>query len=177
MEQETKLNLLLKEVIRLASDPISRNTEKDLWMKMHSLAEARYQPAMEFFLAGLDDNNWRLRETSLSLLGFHYEFSHDGEIIGKIREMLLNDPEANVRITAASILGLRSKWPEDTLIKSFSVDDNIFVKEASFLSILELIGVPKSEVMKESKKLSDKEYQPSMIELERVISKYGFSFK
>ena len=125
----------------------------DEWAKIHALAEAQYEPARDFFLAGLTDSRAAWRELCLQCLGFHYLFPPDGEIAETIRQVLLNDPNDMVRMAAAAVLGVRSKWPDPVLQHALQVDRDKVVRQAAFISLLDLAKVPYSIVRKEDKRV------------------------
>jgi hypothetical protein len=147
------------------------------WAKIHDLAEAGYEPARDFFLAGLTDSRADWRELCLQCLGFHYLFPPDGEIAETIRQVLLNDPNDMVRIAAASILGIRSKWPDPALQHALQSDRNKVVRQAAFISLLELAKVPYSIVRTEDKRVDTGEIRPSWREVQRVITDAGIKLE
>lgn len=90
--------------------------ENELNWRLHDLAEAQNEKAKAFFVEVMqiaEDSEWRLE--MLRDIGFHYDLSHDPAIVRQIREMLLSDPDEDVRNAAAMILGIRSSWPDQAL--------------------------------------------------------------
>jgi hypothetical protein len=43
----------------------------EIWDICHDLAEAQYEPALNFFVEGLVDSDWDWRQRSLQFIGFH----------------------------------------------------------------------------------------------------------
>ena len=117
MEDAAELQNILDELVRLAQDTASRDLT-EFYNKMHTLAEAGYTPAIDLFVAGLDDEDTYWRKYCLTSVGFHYKFPPDSELTGKIRDLLLTDPDSGVRIAAACVLGVRSKWPDIVLVSA-----------------------------------------------------------
>jgi HEAT repeat protein len=127
---QSDMRRLLDEITAMRQRADSRPYGHD-WTKIHALAEAGYEPARDFFLAGLTDSRAAWRELCLQCLGFHYIFPPDGEIAETIRQLLLNDPNDMVRIAAASVLGVRAKWPDPALKHALQVDRNKDVRQAA----------------------------------------------
>jgi hypothetical protein len=109
--------------------------------RLHALAEAQDETAKIFFVTLLqaDNASWRLE--SLRNLGFHYDLGGEPSLIERIRDLLLKDPDVDVRMAAASILGIQSAWPDRTLYEAMTTDINHFVNEAAFESLLRLSGM------------------------------------
>lgn len=143
---------------------------REVWKKLHHLAEAHYPPALKFFLDCLDDPDWIWRLDGLTSLGFHYQFPPDGDIVSRIQHLLVNDPEAQVRIAAASVLGGRSRWPDQWLRDSLQLDQDDIVRRAAFVSLLELAGVPPKICQIEEERVRGGAVQPTWEEVQRVIA-------
>jgi|SRR5579859_1501876 len=162
---------------KAARDRASLNSDekKEVWRKFHRLAEAEYIPARDYFVKGLNDPDWDWRSQCVSFLGYHYSFSPDDEIINKIREMVLNDPEDMVRLAAAHVLGSRSKWPEPALITALSDDPEECVRQSAFIALIGSAGVPYPVRHLEADRMDAGEFQPMWKEVERVIAAAGLS--
>lgn len=137
------------------------------WRIGHILADAEFPAAMDFFIQGLDDPNWRWRDDCISFLGFHYLLEAD--TLRKIRNILLYDPSSNARITAASVLGKQSSLPDTALSSAVKNDSNHLVKESAFEAILVLAGVSNKTIHHEIKKIKTEGIQPNLSEVKRVI--------
>jgi HEAT repeat protein len=114
--------------------------EDGLNWRLHALAEAHDEKAKAFFvevIRSARDDIWRLE--TLCDIGFHYDLSGDAAIIDQIREML-NDPDIDVRMAAASVLGIRSSWPDHGLYRTMTMDPNEFVRRAAFRALVRLSG-------------------------------------
>nr|MBA3947892.1 hypothetical protein [Herpetosiphonaceae bacterium] len=114
------------------------------WQNMHALAEARFPPALDFFVTCLADSRWGWRIDALRCIGFHYQFPVDGAIADKIRQMLLTDVGGfgEVRMTAASVLGRRSTWPDLALETALKTDPDEDVRRVAFAALLTIGGIP-----------------------------------
>lgn len=143
---------------------------KTVIRNLHILAEAQYDPAIEFFLSCLDDLRWRWRYEGVSCLGFHYAFPPEGDITEKLRQMLLNDPEPIVRIAVASVLGKRSEWPDPALRTALRSDPDKIVRRAVFAALLTLAKVPLHLIQREEKRVEAGEMRPNWREVKRIIA-------
>jgi HEAT repeat protein len=116
---------------------------RHIWRLMHQLAEARYQPALDLFASYMNDPDWAWRHEALQAVGFHFALAPDHPITEKIRQMLLTDPDpfGFVRLSAASILGLRSQWPDYALLEALDHDPDRDVRIAALASLLRLADV------------------------------------
>ena len=173
---QSGMRRILDEITSMRQRADSRPYGDD-WAKIHSLAEAHYEPARDFFLSGLTDSRATWRELCLQCLGFHYIFPPDGEIAETIRQVLLNDPDDMVRIAAASVLGVRSKWPDPALKYALQVDRNKDVRQAAFAALLNLAKVPYAILGKEEARVAAGETQPSWREAQRVIAAAGIKLE
>ncbi|MSP13842.1 MAG: HEAT repeat domain-containing protein [Chloroflexi bacterium] len=175
---ERQMQVMLEELKSAARVPAEERIPLiEIWGKMHDLAEAKYDPAISFFLNLLDDTEWDWRQESVTSLGFHYDFSPDGEIADKIRQMVLTDPAPIVRNAAASVLGGRSKWPDQVLIAALKFDPEELVRKAAFASLLELAGVPYKTVNKMNKLLGEGKQQATWEEFKRILSAEGIKLE
>lgn len=114
--------------------------------RLHALAEAQDEKAKAFFaevMHSAEDSDWRLE--TLRDIGFHYDLRNDPAIVAQIREMLLSDPDVDVRMAAASILGIRSSWPDQALYWAMLNDVEEFVRFCAFESLLKLSGMSRKE--------------------------------
>jgi len=161
------------KIQKLSKQPDTRIYGTGLWGICHDLAEANYPSAKEFFIKELDDPRWDWRRVSVSLLGFHYKL--EPQIIEKIRELTIRDPDSGVRIASASVLGLQGKFPEETLIRSLTSDSNKRVREAAFSSLLELSGVPYKTKLKENRRVKNGEIEPSLDQIRRILTDENLS--
>ncbi|MBA3945264.1 MAG: hypothetical protein H0X37_11960, partial [Herpetosiphonaceae bacterium] len=133
------------------------------WSNMHALAEARFLPALDFFVSCLDDDRWEWRINALRCIGFHYRFPADGAIAEKIRRMLLTDVGGfgQVRMAAASVLGGRSTWPDLALETALKTDPDEDVRRVAFAALLTIGGIPYKVVRAEVQKTKVGESQPT----------------
>src|SRR6266511_756443 len=101
----------LLEAVKLARTNPSSEAIDSYLGRLYDLAEAQYLPVIEFCLSCLDDPRSDWRDYSLWTLGYHYDLRPYKDILNKIAHLLLNDPDEDVRMLAASVLGIRSEWP------------------------------------------------------------------
>lgn len=148
-----------------------------IWWSMHDLAEAQYLPAIDFFMSCLNDVNstWRLK--GLQDVGYHYQFPPDSTITEKIRQLLLSDPDDDVRSTAASILGIRSVWLDPALMTALHSDPEEYVRYSAFDSLLTLAGIPYLVVKKEMEKVEKGEIPTTFEEVKRIVVEAGIDIE
>jgi len=138
-----------------------------LWKEWHELADAESQPAKEFFIDRLQDLRSDWREVSISLLGFHYSLEQD--ILDQIRDLLISDPDAGVRISAAGVLGHQSKLPEKSLVQALIHDSERHVRETAFSALLEIADVPYMIRINELEKIDSGEIYPTLDQVKRIL--------
>ncbi len=169
-DRQTTLEVLVEAWQGNADNPFEYYAER-----MRDLAEASYEPAVDLFMRCLDDSRWNWRYNGLCSLGFHYVFPADSPIVTKIQELLLTDPHSSVREAAASILGSRSRWPDDALIRALESETDEQVRFATFAALLRLAGLPISVVTHEIEQVHTGRIQPTLNELERILAGPGSS--
>ena len=125
---------------------------------------------MTFFVEGLTDKRWWWRQRCISYLAFHY--SLEKSIIYRIKDILLNDPDEDVRITAAGALGSISDSPDKALFTALKADPDDLVKRTAFVSILKA-DIPQKIVNKERGRVNSGEIAPSLDEMRRIIGDAG----
>lgn len=136
---------ILAEARTALSDGRSVYDGKLNW-RLHDLAEDQDEKAKVFFaevMQSAKDDLWRLE--MLRNIGFHYDLSGDPSIVGQIREMLLSDPDDDVRTAAAMILGVRSTWPDHALYWAMLNDIIESIRLRAFESLLRLSGMKYNE--------------------------------
>lgn len=164
---EQQMEQILSDIKKGHQNPFSESHEY-FWKKMHGLAEAKYVPAQSFFVTCLDDPRSDWREDCLTCLGFHYQFAPDSNIIVKIRQMLLNDPDAFVRLAATSILGIRSYPSDYSLIAAMQNDIDEDVRLSAFDALLTLTGLPSIIVRQQVEHAREGKVETSLEEVERI---------
>lgn len=173
MNKDQDLQDLFEKLVTLSSQSDAKAFGTGLWEICHSLAEARYPPAKDFFVERLENRRWDWRRISVSLLGFHYKLESD--LMDKIRYLLIHDPDSGVRIASASVLGHQSKLPERTLVEALGNDPTKLVKEAAFSALLELSGVPYKVKREELSKVQSGEIEPKLDQVLRILVDEGLS--
>lgn len=169
---EIEMQRFLAELYQDRANPNAQSVDFYL-SKMHVLAENQYQPAIPFFLEGLDDPRWDWRVDSLSALGFHYTFPANSPVIERIRQLLRNDPDDGVRSSAAWVLSAQKHWPEPTLLDALQKDPSQLVRESCFGAILRLLGVPPYIQLEKSEEVKSKRLEPTWDEIQRIAATYG----
>ena len=171
---ESEARKVLDEVRLLWINPSARPIElSGIWVKMHALAEAKYPLAKELFISGLDDASWDWREYCLSCLGYHYDLHLESDVLDKIRRLLLTDPEGQVRLSAAGVLGVQSTWPDGALINALRFDEDKFVRRSAFDSILKLASAPNNRIRKLNQRIESGDIQPTWNEAKQILEELG----
>lgn len=172
MNQQMSQILEEVKIIRAANVPPS-----EIRSKMHELAEAQYVPALDFFLTFLNDPDWDWRLEGLQLAGFHYEFAPNSQITEKIRHLLATDANEYVRLTAAAVLGVCSKWPDAALITALQFDPDEEVRYAAFEALLGLAGLLPLDVRREVEQAKQKQAQSLLERLKEITREVGISWE
>lgn len=147
----------------------------DIWAICHDLAEAQYPPALNFFIEGLNDTAWDWRQRCLQMIGFHYDIPPNSEVIGKVRKMLESDPDGNVRMTAANVLGAISVLPDLSLVSALNSDSDWFVRRSAYLALLQLAGVEYEVYLREDERFNyeSEEIEPTLKDVKRILKEEG----
>jgi hypothetical protein len=170
MEKDNPTNNMKNQFEQLKTISVQKEARiygSELWESWHHLAEAKYEPAKEFFIERLDDPRWDWRRACISFLGFHFKL--EDQVVEKIRKLLIQDPDSGVRIAAASVLGNQGQFPEKSLIYAIEHDTNEFVIDSAFFALIELATVPYKTKLKERKRIESKEFRPSLEQVKRVL--------
>jgi hypothetical protein len=145
-----------------------------LWSKMHHLAEVEYAPALPFFITLLDHSDWDWRAYGVELIGFHYQFAPDSALAERMRDILLNDPRDEVRMPAASVLSVRSQWPDTALEQALRTDSDDQIRRVAFVSLLKLAGVSFPVARQIEAQMEAGEFEPSPHTLNATLRDLGF---
>jgi HEAT repeat protein len=159
MSGDTAKLLLAQIQQKLANAAVKKAERFDLWDQLHSLAEMQYGPALDLFVNGLNDPDSAWRWAHITNLGYHYSVKDLRPFLGKLQTLLLEDPDEDVQMAAASILGRISTWPDGALLHALEQDPNMMVKETAFEALLALLGVPLPDlrVLRYELRLQDKD--------------------
>jgi len=103
------------------------------------LEVANYEPAKALFRAMLDHKKERFRTRALNHLQLMRDLSSDDELLEKVRDVVVNDPEELTRSAAALLLAAHSRWPDEGLKRALEKETDPQTKEGIFLSILQLM--------------------------------------
>jgi hypothetical protein len=172
---ESEIQSILTQAQLARTSPIDFDKQqlKELKRQLHKLAESQSLPAKDFFLSCLSDPDSEWRLNGLGNLGFHYQISPESEICDRVRALLLNDSDDYVRTTAASVLGVCSRWLDSALIKALTSDPDEFVRIVAFESLIQLAGVPMGIAFRASEAAKNGEIEPTLAEVKRIISESG----
>ena len=136
--------------------------------QLRKLAQAHYAPALPFFVNGLQDERHEWRTQCLLLIGVHYDLAGNEAALDKIRGVLRNDPERELRIKAVETLALHSFWPEHALRNAMEADPDPKVCYAACKAILELLGIPRLVIRDEMAYLFTRGIRPTMEDIKRI---------
>lgn len=139
---------------------------------MIDLADSRYLPAKSFFVDLLDEKNYEWRLEGMSAL-YYYDLSSNE--LEKVRKILMNDSDGGIRIRAAGVLGLKSKWPDLALREAIEKDKDRHVRIGAVKAVLYLVQVPVPTVNKEIGRMESGEIEPSFAEIERITQELSDS--
>jgi len=152
-----------------ATDPIQRRA---IFRAMHTLAEHHYAPAIPFFASGLTDRDptWRLEV--LKDLG-HYP-TLDDTLLEHIHIMLTTDPDGDIRIVAASLLGLQNStvaaWPDWALEQALREDPIHEVRAAAFQALLLTAHLQGFDLRALDRRVEGGDLRPTWAEIARIIT-------
>ncbi|MUL36525.1 hypothetical protein [Gloeocapsopsis dulcis] len=176
--EETQMQQILTQAQAARENPVlDRGELRKIWRQMHAVAEAQYLPAIDFFISCLDDVNSRWRLEGLQDVGYHYHFPPDSPITEKIRQLLLSDPNDDIRLAAASILGIRSVWLDPALVTALNSDPEKYVRYVAFNSLLTLAGVPYLVVKREEERAKSGEIPATFEQVKRIVAEAGIDIE
>ena len=176
-EFDIKKTLVQAQSARQNPNSFDEDQLRELKKQLHRLAEAQDLSAKDFFLSCLSDPIASWRYLGLNNLGFHYYFTEEKEVCEKIRFLLLNDPDEDVRRCAASVLGCQSEWLDSALLIALHSDSNKYVRIAAFESLLKLAGVPVRVEFREGEKAKNGEIQTTFEEVKRIIAECNINLE
>ncbi len=173
---EPQLERLFAHVREARAAGVARS---EMWSEMHDLAEAGYEPAVEFFQSFLDDPNWDWRLEGVRLLGFHYLFAAESDIIGKFRQLLLTDPNDFVRSSAAMALGSQlerlrpgPEWPDRALLQAMREDPDKQIRLVAFEKLLSTAGLLFPVVRAEREHVEKTGRRPTIADVKRILREH-----
>lgn len=164
--------MLFEELVVAAQDPSARAIDHYL-SKMHVLAEARYMEAFPFLVQLLNDSRSDWVEHAILAIGFHYRFDPVGAEVKTIQQLLTHHSDDFVRLAAASVLGGRSRWPDNYLMKALNEDENDIVRKSAFWSLLELAEIPYPEIRQIEERLEQSDVKHDLQQLKQVLEEHG----
>jgi HEAT repeat protein len=142
---------------------------------MSRLADAGYEPAKALFVEGLDDPDWSWRLDCLTNLGFHYSLAPDGELMDKVRQMLLTDPSEMIRLSAPFVLANQSTWGDPALLAALQADPEPVVRRSVFDALLRMAGLSFAQSEQQIERIDRGEIEPTWEELQRVLAAAGLN--
>ena len=137
---------------------------------MYELAAEKYEPAKQLFVEMLDSSDWRWRDAGLAALAQYSK--PDSALMDRIRRLLAEDDEENVRVAAAAQLGADNQWPDEALRHALENDSSRRVRVAAFESALTLMGMPWPDVQSESERVESGEIEPTLSTAEDIIERW-----
>ncbi len=144
---------------------------------LHRIAERGYEPAVPFFASCLTDRDpdWRLQ--GLQNLGWHYMLPTGSPLLEQIRAMLETDPDADVRIAGASILGFQSDraqaWPDWALLAAVQGDPVREVRIAAFQALVQAANIRGLNIRELDRRIESGELDPTWETAERLVAAPG----
>jgi HEAT repeat protein len=173
---DSEAEALLDEIRAEFDDPTAKHAHRhNIWVKLHTLAEKRYGPAFELFVRGLDDPDSAWRYVYLRNFGFHYAADDLRPYLNRIRALLQNDPDEDVRRTAASVIERISTWPDQALLHALENDEDGMVRETAFESLLMQLGVPMAELRTLRYELRQRGVDVTVGALKEIAARSGLS--
>jgi hypothetical protein len=141
---------------------VSRETHKIV----RDLAKSNSDELKAFLPKMLSDHrmDWRLEGLQAAL----YLDNLDESIIQDVRRVLNTDSDEYVRMTAASLLGEKSIWPDLALKNSILHDTSRNVKISSARAILKLAKVSFLAIRYEVERMESGDIEPLFAEIERI---------
>ena len=171
MNKMDDLNRRFDELRALSLQKDARIYGTGLLSKWHEFADMQFDRAKEFFIERLDDPRANWRAESVSLLGFHYKL--DPDLLDRLRTLVVHDLDSGVRMKAAAVLGSQGQLPEKSLVQALKEDQDDLVREAAFMALLELAGVPVTVRNVELERAKRKDVVFSLDEAKRVLRQQG----
>ncbi|WP_102126438.1 HEAT repeat domain-containing protein [Deinococcus planocerae] len=110
-----------------------------LWSAVHQLAELQDGDLLPLLRRALRHPDPFIREGALELAGFHYDLTDDAELLGHLRLMLHSDASEDVRLAAASVLGVQANAWDEALVWALTNDPDEDVRRAAFAGLLRLL--------------------------------------
>jgi hypothetical protein len=101
------------------------------------LARTDYPPARSLACEMLDDPALEVRSVALQMLLRSKSLASDSGALDKVRGVLTHDPDAMIRMKAATVLGSHSTWPDPALEHAVENETDRLAREAAFLAVLE----------------------------------------
>jgi hypothetical protein len=154
------LNIVKEDFQKLDS-----HVTRDSVQKIRELAKNKFIPSLDLFQKMLDDDrsDWTIK--GLNAIAY---FDLEESVVSKIRDLLLNSKYPSVKMTASSILGLKSKWPDAALRKCLMTEEDRDVRISATRAILELAKVNFRAVDLEIDRMKSGEIEPEFSEIERI---------
>lgn len=163
----------LSELLQTLKDIYAHPEEKALdhyFDKIHLLAEARYMPAIDFFLGCLSDARDDWREFCLQVLIFHYDLTTRPDIIKAIERLSVADKSADVRATAATILGQYNKRSLEWFHERIEAEQDIEVKTSIMSAFLTQQNMPPYIQLIIIDEISKRDIFPDRSEIDTILS-------
>jgi hypothetical protein len=137
---------------------------------IYDLANAKYAPAQPLILQMLDSDDSSWRRAALSGLARWDEWSP--EVIERMRKVVVDDDDEDVRGAAAGILGANNNsWPDPSLQRALEKDPSRRVRESALESALLLNGLTWPEVQGALADVRAGNVEPSLATFAAIIER------
>jgi HEAT repeat protein len=174
---DIKQSPLQAQIEMLYYDMLEDRVQNDaLYTALHIFGEAGFSKAEKIVARYLDHPDDQLRAIATHVIGHHWKSS---KYTPKLKELMLNDNENEVRFRAASGLGSIYQSTKNAEILAFLIDalrnhsEDFDVRATIYEAILEIWGISSVEAFDRSYWLkSESEFDWSLInEIEKKIKK------
>lgn len=174
MVDEVAMTVILTRIRgTMTNTPLEEDESEAIYQQLHDLAEQQFAPARTFCESRLCsvDAAWRL--IAVQCL-FHYDLSDSPALLTKVRWLLANDPDSDVRIWLSGILGAQhteaDAWPDAALVRVLAEDPVIQVRFNAFRELLLSSRIPYARALQVFQQFERGEIQPTWAELERIVT-------
>lgn len=153
--------------------PLEGAESDAIYRQLHALAEQQFIPARTFCETLLDgpDAEWRL--IAIRCL-FHYDLADSPALLTRLRRMLANDPDVDMRIWISGILGMQppgaAAWPDGALVRALAEDPVVHIRANAFRGLLETAGIPYPQEQQAIQQMERGEIPATWAAIERIVA-------
>ncbi len=171
---DAAMQAVLDEVRAIPTDtPLEPEETRAIYRRLHDLAERRFAPARAFCASCLArlDAEWR----SIAVMCLHhYDLDDAPALLDRLRWMLGNEPDSDVRIWIAGILGAQptgaDAWPDRALARALDDDPNFQVRANAFRGLIETAGIPYPQAQQALQQMERGEIPITWAAIERIVA-------